>query len=142
MSILENEELSIIEWDKKFSVNIRKIDKQHKQIISIINDIYDLSIQDKYKPEKIGKIIDDLISYIKHHFSTEEEYLTKHKYPDFETHKSEHDKFIGKVCEYQKNYLIHKSLPVVNLFNFVWDWFTHHILVVDKKYQLYFEQKN
>jgi hemerythrin-like metal-binding protein len=132
--------LSIIEWDKKYSVNIRKIDKQHKQFISILNDIHDLRVQ--AKPEKIEKIIDDLILYIKHHFSTEEEYLTKHKYPDLKTHKSEHDKFIGKVCEYQKNYLIHKSLPIINLFNFVWDWFTSHILVIDKKYQLYFEQKD
>ena len=132
--------MSIIVWDKKYSVNIRKIDKQHKQFISILNDIHDLRVQTK--PEKIEKIIDDLINYIKHHFSTEEEYLTKHKYPDFQTHKSEHDKFIGKVCEFQKNYLIYKSLPIVNLFNFVWDWRAHHILVIDKKYQLFFEQKD
>ena len=68
--------MSIIEWDKKYSVNIRKIDKQHKQIISILNDINDLRFQGK--PQKIEKIIDDLINYIKHHFSTEEEYLMKH----------------------------------------------------------------
>ncbi len=85
--------------------------------------------------------LNDLINYIKQHFSTEEEYLTKHKYPGFKTHKSEHDKFIAKVCEYQKNYLIYKTLPIVNLFNFVWDWFAQHILVTDKEYKLYFEEK-
>jgi hemerythrin len=74
--------------------------------------------------------------------SAEEEYLKKHKYPDLQTHKSEHDNFIGKVCEYQKNYLIYKSVPIVNLYNFVWDWYVLHELVVDKKYQLYFEQKD
>lgn len=132
--------MSIIEWYKKYSVNIRKTDKQHLQISSILNDISELRVQDK--PEKIEKIISDLIIYIKQHLSAEEKYLTKHKYPDFQTHKSEHDKFIGKVCEFQKNYLIYKSLPIVNLFNFVWDWRAHHILVIDKKYQLYFEQKD
>jgi hemerythrin len=132
--------LSIIEWYKKYSVNIRKTENHHQQISSILNNISELRVQGK--PERIEKIINDLINYIKHHLSAEEEYLTKHKYPDFQTHKSEHDKFIGKVCEFQKNYLIYKSLPIVNLFNFVWDWRAHHILVIDKKYQLFFEQKD
>jgi len=130
--------VSIIEWEKKYSVNVRKLDKQHKKIISILNDILNLDFQKK--PQKTEKIIDDLINYIKNHFSTEEEYLRKHNYPDFQAHKLEHEKFTVKVCEYQKDYLLDKSLPTISLFNFVWDWFSQHILVTDKKYQLYLEQ--
>jgi hemerythrin len=132
--------VSFIEWDKKYSVNNRKLDRQHKKIIAILNDIYDLRVKDK--PQKTGKIIDDLLDYIRLHFSTEEELLKKHNYPEFNTHKSEHDNFIRKVCEFQKDYLIYKSLPLVNLFNFVWDWFAHHILEVDMKYKVYLEQKD
>ena len=131
--------MPIIEWEKRYSVNVRKIDKQHKQIISILNNI--LNLDSQKKPQKLEGIINDLINYIKLHFSTEEEYLTKHKYPDLQSHKSEHGKFIEKVCEYQKDYLIYKSLSTATLFNFVWDWFAHHILVTDKKFQLYFEQE-
>ena len=132
--------MSFIEWDKKYSVNVREIDKQHKQIISILNDIKDL--HKKEKPRDIEKIITKLINYIEHHFSTEEKYLIKHKYPDFQKHKLEHDKFIAKVSEYQKNYIIHNSIAMASLFNFVWDWFAHHILVMDKLYQLFIEQNN
>ncbi|MFC1844247.1 bacteriohemerythrin [Thermodesulfobacteriota bacterium] len=128
-----------IEWKKEYSVNVRKIDKQHKKIISILNDILNSDFQEK--PQKKEKIIGDLINYIKTHFSTEEEYLREHNYPNYHAHKLEHEKFTVKICEYQKDYLLNKTLPVTNLFNFVWDWFAEHVLVTDKKYQLYFEQE-
>ena len=133
--------MAIIEWDTKYNLNIRKIDKQHRKIVSILNDIYKLRGPGEMKPKRLEKIIDRLISYIRLHFSTEEAYLIKHRYPDFQKHKSEHDRFISKVCEFQANFYIHKSFPVINLFNFVWDWFSRHILVTDKEYQLYFDQE-
>lgn len=133
--------MAIIEWETQYNLNIRKIDKQHRKIVSILNDIYKLCSPGEKNPKRLEKIIDRLISYIRHHFSTEEAYLIKHKYPDFQKHKAEHDRFISKVCEFQANFFIHQSLPVLNLFNFVWDWFSRHILVTDKGYQLYFDQE-
>ena len=129
-----------ISWENKYSVKIKKIDKQHKKIISILNDIYDLNQQEKPQ-EFVGKILQDLIEYIKYHFSTEEGYMIKYEYPDIEEQKREHEKFIDKICEFQKEYLKHRSITIVNLFNFIWDWFAHHILTVDKKLLPFFQQK-
>ena len=130
--------MSIIEWDEKYSVNISELDNQHKEIISILNDIHNYRFQKK--PKKTEEIINLLINYIKLHFSTEEQYLMEHKYPDIQTHKSEHAKFIVKIYEYQEDFLTNESFSTGNLFDFVWDWFTDHVLITDKKYQLYFEQ--
>ena len=132
--------MPILEWDDKFSVNVKEIDMQHKQIISILYDMHNLRVQKD--PQKIQKVIDDLLDYVRYHFSTEEKYLSENSYPDIQKHKSEHAKFIVQVYEFQENYLENKSLPVENLFNFVWDWFNDHILVTDKKYKVYFEQNN
>jgi len=122
-----------IKWEKEFSVDIKELDNQHKKIIKILNDMFMLN--EKVKNEKeLEKILDALHTYIKEHFRTEEEYMLKYHYPGYDKQKQEHDNFIDRLCEFQKEYLKSRRLTTINLFNFVWDWFSQHILKLDKEY--------
>lgn len=69
--------MRIIQWDSKYEVNVRKIDRQHREIVDILNRLYALQEADTNRKEK--------------------------------------------------------PMALINLFNFVWDWFANHILTVDKK---------
>jgi hemerythrin len=59
-------------------------------------------------------------------------------YPEYPEQKREHEEFIDRICEFQKEFLKRRPVVLINLFNFVWDWFARHVLEMDKKYQAYF----
>ena len=124
--------MGIIQWDSKYEVNVRKIDRQHRKIVAILNKLYDMQ-EITTDPREIQKIFDDLRAYIASHFKTEEAYLKDIECVDYDLQKEEHNAFIDKVCTYQKEFFKEKPMALINLFNFVWDWFAHHILTVDKK---------
>jgi len=122
-----------IQWDEKYNTNVREIDKQHRKIVGYLNDLFALS-QKEFNTKETDKAITNLEDYIKYHFSAEEEYMQKVKYEGFDQQKQQHDAFIDKVYEYRKSFAKDKKIIVVNLFNFVWDWFAKHILIMDKKF--------
>ena len=132
--------MGLIQWKKEYTVGIKKLDNQHKEIIKILNQIFKL--QEKRKDEKeIERILGNFQDYIKVHFRTEEEYMLKYQYPGYEEQKKEHNQFIDRLCEFQKEYLKYHRLTVISLFNFVWDWFSQHILKHDKQYSPFLKQK-
>ena len=101
---LEGEFMGLIQWKKEYTVGIKKLDNQHKEIIKILNQIFKL--QEKGKDEKeIERILGNLQDYIKEHFRTEEEYMLKYQYPGYEEQKKEHNQIIYRLCEFHKEYL-------------------------------------
>jgi len=132
--------MGLIKWKNEFSVGIKELDNQHKKIIKILNHMFTLHGKEKNEKKK-KKILGNLLEYIKEHFRTEEEYMLKHHYSGYDKQKQEHNQFIDRLCEFQKEYLKGHRLAMVNLFNFVWDWFSQHILKEDKKYSPFLKEK-
>lgn len=124
--------MGIIQWNSKYEVHIRKIDRQHRKIVAILNKLFDMQEMAASRRD-IQKIFDDLREYIVSHFKTEEKYLREIECTEYDLQKEEHNAFIDKICLYQKEYFKEKPMALINLFNYVWDWFANHILTVDKK---------
>ncbi len=124
--------MGIIQWNSKYEVHIRKIDRQHRKIVAILNKLFDMQ-EAAASQRDIQKIFDDLREYIASHFKTEEAYLQEIECTEYDLQKEEHNAFIDKICSYQKEYFKEKPIALINLFNYVWDWFANHILTVDKK---------
>lgn len=126
-------------WKKEFELGIPSIDEQHKSLLDIGNRINDLLLahedgDDNY--EDIFNVIEELKTYTIYHFNTEEEMFVKYDYPDYESHKKEHDDFIayvesvdfGKIDENQKQFLKELLGKIVQ-------WVFHHILTTDYLYK-------
>lgn len=124
--------MGLIQWKEKYSVGISKIDKQHKRYVTILNRI--IARQFKGNDDKeIEGILDDLQEYTKEHFRTEEEYMLEHHFSGYKEHRNEHHRFRDRLFEARKEYAKYRQLISVNLFNFVWDGFSQHILSSDKR---------
>jgi hemerythrin len=131
--------MPLFEWNDKFSVEVKKYDEQHKNLIKILNDLYDAM--------KIGKstvvmseIFDSLLDYTKYHFNDEEESLKKYNYEEYTLHKAEHDNLTVKVLDYKKKFENKEILISVELLNFLKDWLTNHIMKTDRKYGNFFKE--
>jgi hemerythrin len=129
----------MVAWKPEYSVEVRKLDNQHRKILDVLNKMSTLQRGDER--EKMKEVFAELLSYIETHFSMEEELMKRHNFPGLEAQKKAHDAFIDKVCDALKDFLKNRNLVAINVFNFVWDWFAGHIVRMDKEYTPYMKAK-
>lgn len=120
-----------IKWNDCLSVNINVVDMQHKKLIDLINSFYD-NIRMGTSKEELLKLITSLKDYAVMHFHTEEVYMKKLNYPDYQLHKSEHDSFVKTVQNFESRFVSGKVLISLEVTSFIKDWIIKHIMGTDK----------
>ena len=130
----------MIKWNDKYSVNILMFDEEHKKIIDTINALT-VAEQDNYTSDKVAEITNDIITYKKKHFKSEEDYMIKYNYPEYQSHKEEHVKFLERITFYHNRLILNDCIIENNIFfilKYFKKWIIDHIQMVDKKYTHFF----
>lgn len=125
--------MAFLVWDDKYSVGVTELDNQHKQLITLIGDLYDAMSAQKAN-DIMGQILTKLINYTKTHFSTEERYMQQYSYPGLSDQKKEHAAFTEKVLKFKEDFDSGRTSMSVSVTSFLKDWLVNHICVSDKKY--------
>lgn len=112
-------------------VNVREIDEQHKELVGRINQIHEAMTLKRGK-EVLGGLLDELIEYTRFHFSTEEELMTAHEYPELSRHKSEHDRLLEQVVALDRQFRSGELLLSFAIILELKGWAMRHILYSDK----------
>ncbi len=132
--------MNFLEWDDKYGVNVKEIDKQHQEIFKITNKLLN-SMADGTGDEVVGNILQNLADYITAHFKTEENYFDKFNYPKSYSHKEEHGDFVQKVSEFKKSFKKGRETLYLDITNFLLNWLMSHLLLSDKEYAQFFNEK-
>jgi hemerythrin-like metal-binding protein len=119
-------------WSDNLSVGVKASDDDHKNLIHILNRLYD-GMKSGQGKDVVGKVLDDLISYTKFHFSREEEFFARTGYPAVE-HKEEHRLLVKQVDDLQSRFKSGENSISVETLNFLKDWLAFHIHGTDKRY--------
>ena len=92
-----------IEWNDEYLLGITEIDNQHKKLLSLANELYNIASGDgeKYKLQ-MSIVLKKLTDYTVYHFSSEEAFMQKHGYSGTSAHKMAHDSFISEVNNQKK----------------------------------------
>lgn len=131
----------LVSWSPTFSVGVKTIDDQHKELLNVTNDLFNHCIGDEASERAyFNKVIKSTVDYVKVHFSTEEKIMTAVKFPGYTKHKQEHDKFVITVAEMSKEFNERKKISLSTFTRFLKDWILTHIAVSDKLYFEYFKQ--
>ena len=85
--------MSTIKWSDEYSVGVKQIDDQHKNLVDLINRLFDAMSLGKGK-EVLGGVFDELKKYTIIHFQTEERLMVVYGYPDYEAHKKSHEDLV------------------------------------------------
>lgn len=122
-----------IEWTEDLAVGSEQIDKQHKELFKMINQMLEACTQGKGK-EVLNEMIGFLEEYVVTHFGTEENLMRLYNYPDYNTHKSHHEQFINSFGELKKELTVTgPGTHIVVMTNrIVVNWLNSHIRNVDK----------
>lgn len=122
-----------VQWTDALSVRVSEIDEQHKSLIRMINELLESKENEKGE-EFVSGLISKLVDYIDYHFGTEEKYMTRFKYPDLSSHRSEHREFIKQVMKFRRDYAEKKATLTEDVLCFLADWFKNHIQGTDMGY--------
>ena len=132
--------MALIQWNESLSVKVVEIDQQHQKLVSMINDLNDAMKQGKGK-DVLDKIVNGVVGYTSTHFSTEEKYFARFKYPEADSHKKEHAAFVEKVLEFKDGFEKGKLTLSIEIMTFLSDWLKNHIKGSDMKYSQFFNEK-
>lgn len=125
--------MPLVTWNEEYSVNNDELDDHHRQLIAILNALYEECL--KVDSEGcVGPKIDELLAYTGYHFRAEEQYMRQIQYFEIDDHIEMHSGFTFKLEELKR--LSHgDQLELTrNLIVYVGKWLLHHVLEEDRKY--------
>ena len=124
----------IIEWNEEITSGIEEIDRQHQQIISLLNQIvYLYETHDSSK--KLIFTLLDFSEAIHEHFDYEEKLLAENGFKELKNHKAGHEEISDLINSVLMPVMLNDEgdVPVEPLIRIV-RWFDNHLKTEDTRY--------
>lgn len=81
--------MPIVTWSDEYNVNVEKIDKQHRHLLQLVNELHS-AVEERFDKDELRKMLIGLTEFTRTHFATEEQLMSKHDYPNQQAHFREH----------------------------------------------------
>lgn len=122
-----------LEWSDQLRIGIGQLDDGHKELIDLYNRIVWLCANAPTRGD-LRERIRSFVSYGRHHFRQEEEYMIEVHYPEYIPHKTEHDRLLQDAEDFIENLGGSLSLndgeAILKYFRY---WLLRHIATDDAK---------
>lgn len=119
-------------WEEQYSVGVPELDKQHRFLFDLGNDIQ------KFDKADVRKHVMELYKYATSHFNSEEQHMRQIGYPDLKNHHQLHETFITNLNTMTDN---QGENLLKEVKRFLQNWLIDHILNEDKQYFEYVKNK-
>lgn len=131
--------MAFLKWDKKYELGIPEMDNQHKKWAEILNKFYDQVSKSDLKTNML-EMVDEALAYTKYHFTEEEKFMSKMKYPKINEQKIMHEEIISSLMKFKDSLKSNKTITSMEITNELKKWFKDHIMVEDMKYAEFFKK--
>ncbi|MGC2061549.1 MAG: bacteriohemerythrin [Thermodesulfovibrionales bacterium] len=123
-----------LQWSSEFSVHDDEIDRHHRELFLMINNLDDAMRQGRAGAEVL-KVLDFLDQYIILHFRSEEQRMTGSSYPSYEDHRNRHLWFRGQLSDIRKKLETEGPTPdvIVQADHLLITWFSNHVRTLDMR---------
>ena len=132
--------MELIVWDESFSVGVKALDEQHKQLVKLVNKLLEMN-NVTVDSEAISDALTEMTKYARKHFDSEEKLMLKYDYLYYPEQKEEHKLFWKKTTAYCLDAMSHKESIPKEILVFLKSWWVHHILETDMKYKEFFRER-
>lgn len=129
------------EWNAaKFGLGVSDMDREHQELIDLMNKLHALYAAQAPATEQ-GKALTALLNFTVKHFTDEEAYMEKIKFPGLRVHQGVHKQLLERMNGFANNFKAQGKLGD-DLFIFLRMWLSAHICGIDMKYSMHaIEQK-
>jgi len=125
--------MPIMTWDASLDVGVDAMNHEHQEILDAMNRIYDARAKGT-----TGPVIDNLVARLgavtHRHFADEEAFMRKIGYPEFERHRTLHQRLLDQFNTHAQQIKAGGGVADDGFFNFLKFWLTSHIKGIDVKY--------
>ena len=137
-TVINADSQTLVTWSENYSVGIEHIDNQHKELVSLTNELYRACLAKNDTFEAVFKeTMSRMVEYVRYHFKAEMELLEKSNFPDLQNHKMQHDQLIFDILEAVREYNEGKKFVPNNFVRTLKDWIFSHIAFYDQAYAPY-----
>ncbi|MGO9243011.1 MAG: bacteriohemerythrin [Bryobacteraceae bacterium] len=133
--------MAFLVWEPAFSVGVWEIDRQHRSLIGLINQLHEAQAGDGPQ-QKLQAVFAATVDYVRNHFVFEESYLERLGYEDLERHKERHQELLSQLGHMRRLFDAGPLTVSPELVRFLKEWVTSHILQCDRGYASLAAQKN
>jgi hemerythrin len=123
--------MPLMNWDQSLDIGVDAMNRDHKQLLDVMNRIYDS--RDKGGPG-INALVKQLGDLCVRHFKTEEAFMQSIAFPDFVAHKRVHERLLAKYGEFAAQIEAAQGRPSEEFFQLLRLWLAAHIKCIDIKY--------
>jgi hemerythrin len=123
--------MTIVCWDGSLTIGVKTIDAQHRHLFEII-DAMQGKLALGHASEALLDGLDNMRTYARFHFDTEERLLNEHGYPERESHRQTHKEFLEALERLSG--LAPTPEAAHQALGFLLAWFSGHIQTVDGRY--------
>lgn len=125
--------MALIDWRKEFETGVEEVDHEHKELIDLLNTLHEKLGTDVSREEVRG-FLGDVFTSISSHFALEETVMRKHKYDEYQAHKSEHEQLLDDLRDIMDAFEANEALDYKStLADAVRDWFVNHFKTKDAR---------
>lgn len=121
--------MTLIEWTPELSLGVEHWDEEHRDLIDIINRLYEQVQSGRYQTSVIDAL-EALHASAADHFAHEEGMMRTHNYVAYEEHCADHRRLLAEVTE-----MIHQCQDGVDddqaLAKWLYEWFCNHFKTHD-----------
>jgi len=124
--------------DRKYRIGIDEMDRQHALWIDLIERFRAVAAEHLMDQVGLGAArvaLDELLSYTRTHFGSEEELMKRHGYPGLAEHARKHREMAARLGEMRAEITRHETMSTPLKLNLMANvWLLEHILQEDADY--------
>lgn len=136
--------MQLFRWKTQYSIGIDYFDRQHMNLLNIIN-LTQMNLIQGVGNDKVVEILLEMIQYARYHFKAEEIFMDKIGYAKITKHQKGHQTFIDRIQEARKQMDQQKMDAfwiILKLNNYLQMWLIDHIQGMDKDFGQYYQSQS
>lgn len=124
--------MALLEWHEEYSVGVVDIDHEHREMIELINEVYD-QLQNTASGVDTPMFLGEIFARISAHFALEEQIMRTANYPEYAAHKEDHEKLLDELRDFMDDYETSGRMNDILLGRALSDWFGIHFRTFDAR---------
>jgi len=117
--------MALLQWKDQYSVGVEAVDHEHKELIDLINRLYDEASKEG-TALSVSAFFGDLFKGISSHFALEEQFMRDRNYNQFAPHKADHERLLDEIRDIMDDFEQHEVLSSAELGARLEAWFGRH----------------
>jgi len=124
--------MTLIKWTEQLSLGIDEVDREHRQLIELINSLHDTGQAGSDGP-LVAELLEEIYLQIDEHFANEEALMHVIGYRLYREHKEDHEILLDELREFMDEAETEGSFDATRLSSDLNRWFMDHFHTHDAK---------